>query len=84
MEVKEFFFISFNINFMFLKFLERFLKVELVDYIVIDLKVFFVEFYGFLGEVLKCFWEFFFMGFELILDYGIFLELRIFVVRGFD
>ncbi|AMQ18372.1 anaerobic ribonucleoside-triphosphate reductase activating protein [Thermococcus peptonophilus] len=83
-EAKEFLPISLNTNLTLLKPLERLLKVELVDHIATDLKAPPAELYGLPGEASTRLWRLFLRGLDLISDYGIPLELRIPVARGFD
>lgn len=83
-EARELLPVSLNTNLTLLKPLVRLLKAELVDHLATDLKAPPTELYGLPTEISKRLWEFFLLGLELISDYGVPLELRIPVARGFE
>ncbi|ASJ01928.1 anaerobic ribonucleoside-triphosphate reductase activating protein [Thermococcus profundus] len=76
--------ISLNTNLTLVGPMERLLKAEFVDHIATDLKAPPQELYGLPQEASKHLWELFLRGLDLVSDYGIPLELRIPVARGFE
>ncbi|NJF25870.1 anaerobic ribonucleoside-triphosphate reductase activating protein [Thermococcus sp. Bubb.Bath] len=76
--------ISLNTNLTIVGPMEKLLKDELISHIATDLKAPPQELYGLPPEASKRLWELFLRGLDLVSDYGIPLELRIPVARGFE
>ncbi len=76
--------VSLNSNFTLIEPLEKLIAEGLIDHAATDLKAPPTVLYGFPENVSMKLWRFFLKGLEIISDYGIPLELRIPVPRGFN
>jgi len=76
--------VSLNTNLTLVKPLEELLRKDLVDHVATDLKAPPSELYGLPSAVSERLWRLFLRGLEVVSDYGIPLELRIPVARGFE
>ncbi|NJE03828.1 anaerobic ribonucleoside-triphosphate reductase activating protein [Thermococcus sp. MV11] len=75
--------VSLNTNLTLVGPLEKLLKAGLVDHIATDLKAP-PELYGLPTEVAERLWNLFLRGLEVVSDYGLPIELRILIPKGFD
>ncbi|WP_010479463.1 anaerobic ribonucleoside-triphosphate reductase activating protein [Thermococcus zilligii] len=76
--------VSLNTNLTLVNPLERLLKADLVDHIATDIKAPPVALYGLPEKASEGLWGLFLRGLKAVSEYGLQLELRIPVAKGFD